>query len=262
MRFFVLLIGCCITAVVLFNFYYVGSVATKHLQRGKEDYGEDHRIAGLNCDRFGGPSQDIAAEMVYWRDIPSDSTYQSPYANYGHKKKYLTFEPDEGGWNNIRMSMETAVSLAYAMGRTLVLPPEQDIYLLGRESEQEKNRFTFKDFFHFESIEEEHQGIEVISMEEFLEQEVMTGQFQDSSGMPYFPPMNRTHWDGHVRKSKLFYDWLRKASGAPKWDFDSCVVGIASKPGPDSGPTVQSYLEPAVAIQPASPTKYRDHPTP
>ena len=27
-------------------------------------------IAGLNCDRFGGPEEDVAAEMVYWRDIP------------------------------------------------------------------------------------------------------------------------------------------------------------------------------------------------
>ena len=57
--------------------------------------------------------------MVYWRDIPSDANYTSPYANYGPSPKYLTFEPDEGGWNNIRMSMETATALAVAMGRIL-----------------------------------------------------------------------------------------------------------------------------------------------
>ena len=33
--------------------------------------------------------------------------------------QYLTFEPDEGGWNNIRMAMETAVTMALAMGRIL-----------------------------------------------------------------------------------------------------------------------------------------------
>jgi hypothetical protein len=223
---------------------------------------QKHQIAGLNCDKHGGPSQEIAAEMVYWRDIPSDSEFKSPYASYGPEKKYLTFEPDEGGWNNIRMSMETAVALAHAMGRTLVLPPEQNIYLLGREETKKSNRFTFHDFFHFDSIAEEHSGVEVITMEEFLEKEVMTGQFKDSSGVPMFPPDNRTEWDGHVRKSKEFWHWLRNASGAPKWDFDRCVVGLASKPGPDSGQIMKEYLEQASAVQPKNPMKYLDRPTP
>lgn len=91
--------------------------------------GDHHKIAGLSCDRFGGPSEEIAAEMVYWRDIPRDAKYESPYAQYGPPKKYLTFEPDEGGWNNIRMSMETATTLAHAMGRTLVLPPGMSYFL-------------------------------------------------------------------------------------------------------------------------------------
>lgn len=222
---------------------------------------ENHSIAGLNCDRYGGPSEDIAAEMVYWRDIPSDSKFTSPYSNYGPTKKYLTFEPDEGGWNNIRMSMETAVALAHAMGRILVLPPEQNIYLLRKEKEVNKNRFTFKDFFHFDSIANEHTGIEVISMEEFLKKEVMTGQFEDASGVPMFPPENKTDWDGHFRNSKQFWKWLRHASGAPKWDFDRCVVGVASEPGPDSGVLMKQYQEQAAAMQPKSPMKYQDRPT-
>ena len=44
------------------------------------------------------------------------------------QKKLISSAPyylDEGGWNNIRMSMETAVTMALAMGRTLVMPPEQ-----------------------------------------------------------------------------------------------------------------------------------------
>ena len=35
-----------------------------------------------------------------------------------------------GGWNNVRMAMETVLVAAHAMGRTLVLPPEHDMYLL------------------------------------------------------------------------------------------------------------------------------------
>jgi hypothetical protein len=44
--------------------------------------------------------------------------------------KYISFSPDRGGWNNIRMSMEIIFVIAAASGRTLVLPPEQPLYLL------------------------------------------------------------------------------------------------------------------------------------
>jgi len=49
-------------------------------------------------------------EMVYWQDIQSDSNYQSPFYRNNEKKKrktYLSFEPDGGGWNNIRMVRNT-----------------------------------------------------------------------------------------------------------------------------------------------------------
>lgn len=44
--------------------------------------------------------------------------------------KYISFSPDRGGWNNVRMSMEIIFVIAAASGRTLVLPPEQPLYLL------------------------------------------------------------------------------------------------------------------------------------
>ena len=64
-----------------------------------------HSIGGLSCKKYGGPSDEIASEMVYWQEIPSDSTYQSPFykkKKAGGRTQYLTFEPDGGGWNNIR----------------------------------------------------------------------------------------------------------------------------------------------------------------
>ena len=59
----------------------------------------DHKLAGLNCDAHGGPSNDLAQEMVYWEDIPSDSKFQSKFKRPG---QYMTFESDHGGWNNVR----------------------------------------------------------------------------------------------------------------------------------------------------------------
>ena len=37
-----------------------------------------HDLAGLSCADHGGPSNDLAAEMVYWSDIPSDADFKSP----------------------------------------------------------------------------------------------------------------------------------------------------------------------------------------
>jgi hypothetical protein len=160
----------------------------------EEQIKKDHMVAGLSCEKYGGPSDEIAAEMVYWRDIPSDATFQSPFAKSGTEPKYLTFEPDEGGWNNIRMSMETAVAMAHAMGRILVLPPTQEIYLLRNDRRKtKKNKFTFKDFFHFDSIASEHAAVKVIHMEEFLKKEAMTGHLRDkNTGQVTFPPNNKT----------------------------------------------------------------------
>jgi len=61
----------------------------------------DHDVAGLSCEAYGGPSKEVAQELVYWEDIPTDSDFVSPFYEHGHEK-YLTFEPDGGGWNNIR----------------------------------------------------------------------------------------------------------------------------------------------------------------
>jgi len=108
------------TSVLLCIRMYAGTTTIPH-----------HRLAGLSCDRFGGPNNSFAErEMVYWSDIPSDHLYLSPFRRANDEEQFLTFEPDHGGWNNIRMAMETILVLAHAMGRTLVLPPEQKMYLL------------------------------------------------------------------------------------------------------------------------------------
>lgn len=97
-----------------------------------------HSIGGLSCSAYGGPDDEIATkEMVYWSDIKSDAQYISPFKKHndvkGGETQYMTFEPDGGGWNNIRMAMETVVVMAHAMGRTLVLPPAQGMYLLRKD---------------------------------------------------------------------------------------------------------------------------------
>jgi hypothetical protein len=73
-------------------------------------------------------------QLVYWNDPQGerDNNFKSPFAkpsSFG-KTKYITFEPDRGGWNNIRMNLENIFIFAAATGRTLVLPPAAPLYLM------------------------------------------------------------------------------------------------------------------------------------
>lgn len=56
-----------------------------------EQEDDGHKVAGLSCKDYGGPSDEDAAEMVFWKDIPEDASFVSPYKR--NETQYLTFEP-------------------------------------------------------------------------------------------------------------------------------------------------------------------------
>ncbi|GKY97827.1 hypothetical protein MPSEU_000740800 [Mayamaea pseudoterrestris] len=198
-----------------------------------------HVVAGLTCSAHGGPASKAAVEeMVYWQDNPQDAAFVSPFKT--QEEQYLTFEPDEGGWNNIRMAMETAVVFAVATGRTLVLPPQQTMYLLWNgKQKQHKKQFTFGDFFHFDSIAEEHANLKVIHFDEFLERVAMTGQLRNqTNGQVSFPPDNITDWTGgnnwesaRAGKTKNLWTWFRNVVPKLDWQFSRCVAAFPAQRG-------------------------------
>ncbi|KAG7347749.1 GDP-fucose protein O-fucosyltransferase [Nitzschia inconspicua] len=180
-----------------------------------------HAVAGLKCDNHGGPSAEAAQEMVYWRDLPQDNTWTSPFLKKDGTRQYLTFEPDGGGWNNIRMSMETVLTMALAMGRVLVLPPSQKMYLLG------KTNFNFADFFPLQELAEEHEGLEIITMEQFLEETM--GKLKDTTTQQIvYPPSNkRTKWDGDSNGIKReLGPFLQSIAANPNWDPRHCIAAF------------------------------------
>lgn len=213
-----------------------------HMSKETKRVEADYKLAGLNCDAFGGPSEEIAKEMVYWEDIPSDTRFISPFKKKG-VTKYLTFDADGGGWNNIRMAMETTIALAFAMGRTLVLPPKQVINHMnsttaGEASQVQQYAFSFLDFFPLDRISKEHLGIDIITMREFLEREGITGNLRDNEGRTVFPPGNLTNLD-EVDPYSLSL-WLRKSMHSTIWDPDLCMAAFPASSDPND---VQALLD-------------------
>lgn len=78
----------------------------------------------------------VLPSLQYWRASPTRPA--SPYPEFAVSSdpeknkgtKYMTFETDLGGWNNIRLQVEICLILAHVTGRTLILPGAQVLYLL------------------------------------------------------------------------------------------------------------------------------------
>ena len=83
--------------------------------------------------------------------------FENIFKNYSGQNGYLYIKPWKGGFNNIRMSLELGVCLAYLTDRTVVLPSSYNMYLLQGEQD-------FADFFDTNDL-----GVESISVEEFCD---------------------------------------------------------------------------------------------
>ena len=74
-------------------------------------------------------------------------------------QRFLAFQTDFGGWNNILMQFEIMVVMAWITGRTLVLPPAKPFYLLGEEPR------LLEDFLDLNDLRRQ---IPVLTAEEFV----------------------------------------------------------------------------------------------
>ena len=121
------------------------------------------------------PSQCMISKNLlrYWEET-TDSCYVSPLRQqYGLQapnvtdRRYVVFQPDLGGWNNIRMALEVVILYALVTGRILVMPPHAVLYLLNGNKKWDANKSTMDDYLDFERMKA-HDGLEVMEMDEFL----------------------------------------------------------------------------------------------
>ena len=197
-------------------------------------------LAGLSCADHGGPLDSLAQEMVYWEDIPSDNRHVSPF--YA-PERYLTFEPDHGGFNNIRMAMETVVALAYAMGRTLVLPPAQSMYLLGKVQPGQSStpKFSFAHFFDMPAIHAEHNGLDIITTDEFIKRQIDTSERSGSTVLQKLvAKKQRTNYDGD---ENTWYHILRGHARSLIWDPSQCFAYFPALAHHDTKRVKELYRE-------------------
>ena len=89
--------------------------------------------------------------------LAGDFSAVGPRALTLSSEKFIVYRPYPGGWNNVRMSFETACALAYLTNRTLVLEQELHHYLLYKKS-------NVLDFFDLPK------GIKTITFDEFGKQ--------------------------------------------------------------------------------------------
>lgn len=164
-----------------------------------------------------GPScTTTVASMRYWT---SGETHASPYARYGPTRKYLTFEPDAGGWNNIRMAFETLAVLAHATGRVLVMPPPQRLYLLKvTHAGNTRAHHGVDAFLDFEALRE---VLEVIDTPQFLNETV-----SDAGTRRHLLDVTDRASHGGIKARRELREWMRNnADVEPRWaPLKECVA--------------------------------------
>mmetsp|Transcript_8027 Transcript_8027/g.8252 ORF Transcript_8027/g.8252 Transcript_8027/m.8252 type:complete len:438 (-) Transcript_8027:245-1558(-) len=161
------------------------------------------------------------------------------------------------------MAMETVVTMAHAMGRTLVLPPEQGMYLLRKGDGKQKTTFSFNDFFHMDSLHLEHDGLDIISMDTFLKRMAMTGRLVNKeTSKVEFPPGNRTDWNGlkndEITKLK---EYLRKVTDVRNWKPEQCLAAIPADASLDSINDMKQ-IHSDLLQENIQPTQFTGNPTP
>jgi len=187
-------------------------------------------------------------QLAYWNDPQGirDQNFVSPFRSEekNGKTKYLTFESDHGGWNNVRMALEIIFVIAVATGRTLVLPPDQPLYLL--RADKKKIQRGFADFYPFDSPSLQ-KLVPIITTEEFLLREGGDdGQFPIPTDKRQ-QILNAQNYCQNREKSDIachpLWYYLRDVGLDAKIDGGSCFIFDSPAENAENGEAMKAQID-------------------
>lgn len=118
------------------------------------------------------------------------------------------------------------------------------MYLLTKGGDKQRKDFSFNDFFPMQAISAEQDGLNIITMEEFLERVALNGRLKDSKGNVAFPPGNRTNWNGDTEAVRReLAPWLQSISFLPEWKPDQCLVAFPRTRGTQAIEALHQILD-------------------
>lgn len=161
-------------------------------------------------------AQDVYDRLQYWSP---KSVQKLP--NPGHQ--YLTFQPDSGGLNNIRIAFEVVIVYAWMTRRTLVLPPVQPMYLLdfgkitrGAPSSQDPGRTDLGEIFDLEAISA---AVPLITTEEFIAESAERFEIPAK--------FRRPGWSSEKRQIEEWFTWLLSRDAVSKMPWGPITNMVA-----------------------------------
>ena len=158
--------------------------------------------------------------LKYWREQGVGCYESSLRAINGYsnrnaaERKYVVFQSDLGGWNNIRMALEVVIVFALVTGRILVIPPDAVLYLLHRNQKWKDNFASVDDYVDFSRITAGN-GVETMEMSNFLAQVAGKGELL----LPL--PDNSTQL-----VKKPLYNYLEAACYCRQWSPGKIFIGF------------------------------------
>lgn len=97
--------------------------------------------------------------------------------HHEHGEKFLTFNYEISGFNNVRMTVECMIVVAHAMGRTLVIPPNFETEDFIRGDHNEWYDMGFEDLMSMKLVRTQR-GFHSMTMEEFLRTQGLAGKLK------------------------------------------------------------------------------------
>jgi hypothetical protein len=180
----------------------------------------------------GSPAAVLEA-ISYWSHVklaPAEWQQAFPRASAaGEPDKYVTFEVDGGGWNNIRIAFEWVWVAAAVTGRTLVLPPPSSWYLL--------DSGTASHYFDYFAESELCQLVRCLTTEQFLAAEGARLHIpaditpESTRGGGYRQQQGSTPFKNWCRGHSEWTNWVPSGEGTvAHWPSMSAVAAAGRKP--------------------------------